>query len=108
MKYSDTKILKLLQKIKDKENISYAKIEEMIEEVFKPFIVVVSNPNGDCYYEARFETLEDAINYFDWQDAPSKRILQRGNIHPLVDMIFDECIVGKEIMRAHHQTEVES
>lgn len=108
MKYSDIKILKLLQKIKNKENISYAKIEKMVEEVFKPFVVTTCNPNGDCFYEKRFETFEEAIDYFDWHGAPCKSIWQNGSIYPLVDKVFDKYTVGKELIQIHRQTEVES
>ena len=108
MKYSDTKIIKLLEKIKEKENISYAKIEEMVEEVFKPFTVVASNPNGDCYREKRFETFEEAIDWFDLTSAPCKSIWQRGSIYPLVYKRFDKYEVGKELIQVHRQTKGES
>jgi hypothetical protein len=65
MKYTDIKILKLLQKIKDKENISYAKINGLVEEIFKPYLFEKFQPNGDIAYSKRFETLDEALEFYN-------------------------------------------
>lgn len=65
MRYKDTRILKLLQKIKKKENISYAKMNGLVEEVFKPYLFEKFQPNGDLSYSKRFETFNEALEFYE-------------------------------------------
>ena len=68
MKYSDTKILKILKAIRNKEQLSYKKINSLVEQVFKPYVVVEKDPDGWIHCENRFESLESAIVYMDFRD----------------------------------------
>ena len=68
MKYSDTKILKMLNKIRNKEKLSYKKINALVEQVFKPYVVVEKDEDGYVYSENRFETLQNAIRYMEFKD----------------------------------------
>lgn len=68
MKYSDTKILKMLNKIRNQEKLSYKKINSLVEQVFKPYVVVEKDPDGWTACENRFETLDSAIVYMDFHD----------------------------------------
>ena len=68
MKYSDTKILKLLNKIRNKEKLSYEKINALVEQVFKPYKLKEINTDGWIYNEIRFENLDEAIVYMNTHD----------------------------------------
>jgi hypothetical protein len=68
MKYSDTKILKILKAIRNKEKLSYKKINALVEQVFKPYVVVEKDPDGWTTCENRFETLDSAVVYMDFRD----------------------------------------
>ena len=69
MKYSDTKILKMLNKIRNKEKLSYEKISSLVEQVFKPYVLVKKDPDGWTVCEHRFETLDSAVMYMDFLDC---------------------------------------
>jgi hypothetical protein len=69
MKYSDTKILKLLNKIRNKEKLSYEKINSLVEQIFKPYVLVKKDPDGWTVCEHRFETLDSAVMYMDFLDC---------------------------------------
>lgn len=68
MKYTDTKILKILKTIRNKEKLSYKKINALVEQVFKPYVVVEKDPDGWTACENRFETLDSAVVYMDFHD----------------------------------------
>lgn len=75
MKYSDTKILRVLNKIRNKEKLSYKKINSLVEQVFKPYVVIEKDADGWTHCENRFESLEGAVVYMNFHDCGFKMYL---------------------------------
>ena len=75
MKHTDIKILNKLNKIRNKEKLSYKKMNALVEQVFKPYLVVETDADGYVCSKDRFETLEGAIAFMEFRDYGFKMSL---------------------------------
>ena len=75
MKHSDVKILNKLNKIRNKEKLSYKKMNALVEQVFKPYLVVETDADGCVCCQNRFETLKGAIAFMEFHDHGFKMSL---------------------------------
>lgn len=92
MKYTDIKILNKLNKIRNKTRLSYKKMNALVEQVFKPYLVVETDADGYIRSENRFETVKGAIEYMKFYDYGFKMSLYKDDynddiadgVHPIL------------------------